>query len=80
MPRPADVGTPLPVSKAQLRKELGKILLTRRHMGVRNFLGDILLEARNPFQKIWRYPQRWVVASASVLILGLALVYYFHLK
>jgi hypothetical protein len=49
-------------------------------MGFRNFLGDLLLEPRNPFQKSRRRPKRWFGVLIGVFLLSLLIAYYFHLR
>ena len=46
----------------EVHAEFEKLLRDRRHMGLRNLIGDTFLEPRNPFQKKRRKPKRWVVA------------------
>ena len=38
----------------RLHAEFEKLLRDRNHMGVRNFIGDVILEPRNPFQRARR--------------------------
>jgi len=50
-------------------------------MGFRNLLGDLLLEASDPFRKgIRRQPKRWAVVLIGVFLLGLLVLYYSHLR
>ena len=49
-------------------------------MGLRNLIGDATLEPRNPFQRTRRTVKRWVVASLGILLLGLLIFGYFHLR
>lgn len=67
-----------PVTAEQVHREFERLLRDRNHMGVRNLLGDTLLEPRNPFQKTRRRPKTWLVALGGILLLGVAIVYYFH--
>ncbi len=64
----------------EVHAEFEKLLRDRRHMGLRNLLGDTLLDPRNPFQKKRRKPKRWVVAVCGVALLGLLIFSYFHLR
>ena len=64
----------------EVHTELEKLLRDRHHMGLRNLMGDTLLEPRNPFQKKRRKPKRWVVAVCGIASLGLLILSYFHLK
>ena len=64
----------------EVHAEFEKLLRDRRHMGLRNLMGDTLLEPRNPFQKKRRKPKRWVVAVCGIASLGLLILSYFHLK
>ena len=45
----------------EVHAEFEKLLRDRRHMGLRNLIGDTLLDPRNPFQKKRRKPKRWVM-------------------
>ncbi len=63
----------------QVRERFDVLLMERRHIGVRNFAADILLEPRNPFQRANRQPKKWVVAVVALAGLAFALVYAFHL-
>jgi len=57
------------------------LLRARHHMGFRNLLGDLLLEASDPFRKgIRRQPKRWAVVLIGVFLLGLLVLYYSHLR
>jgi hypothetical protein len=67
-----------PVTTEQAHREFERLLRDRNHMGVRNLLGDALLEPRNPFQKARRRPTRWLVAIGGVLLLGLLIAYQFQ--
>ena len=63
----------------EVHAEFEKLLRDRRHMGLRNLMGDTLLDPRNPFQKERRNPKRWVVAVCGIALLGLLIFSYFHL-
>ena len=69
---------PAPVTVGQVHAEFERLLRDRNHMGVRNFLGDIVLDRRNPFQHARRSPKKWVVAVSALLVLGLLIAYCFH--
>ena len=60
--------------------EFEKLLGDRRHMGLRNLIGDTFLEPRNPFQNKRRKAKRWVVAAFGLSLLGLLIISYFHLR
>ena len=64
----------------EVHAEFEKLLRDRRHMGLRNLIGDTLLVPRNPFQKKRRKPKQWVVAGCGVALLGLLIFSYFHLR
>lgn len=64
----------------EVHAEFEKLLRDRRHMGLRNLMGDTLLDPRNPFQKKRRKPKRWVVAVWGIALLGLLIFSYFHLR
>jgi hypothetical protein len=64
----------------EVHAEFDKLLRDRRHMGLRNLMGDTLLDPRNPFQKKQRKPKRWVVAVCGIALLGLLIFSYFHLR
>ena len=68
------------VTVVEVHAEFEKLLKDRRHMGVRNFLGDAFLERRNPFQRTRRKPQRVIVAIVGILLLVFLIVYGFHLR
>ena len=80
MPEPANEIAPGTVTVAQVRGEFEKLLKDRTHMGVRNFLGDVFLEPRNPFEHERRMPKRWVVVLGVLLSLALLIVYSFHVR
>ena len=63
----------------EVHAEFEKLLRDRRHMGLRNLMGDTILEPRNPFQNKRRKPKRWVVAACGIALLGLLIFSYFHL-
>lgn len=60
--------------------EFEKLLRDRHHMGLRNLIGDTLLEPRNPFQNRRRKAKRWVVAVVGLSLLGLLIFSSFHLR
>ena len=64
----------------EVHSEFEKLLKDRRHMGLRNLIGDTFLEPRNPFQSKRRQAKRWVVAAFGVSSLGLLIISYFHLR
>jgi hypothetical protein len=64
----------------EVHAEFEKLLRDRRHMGLRNLMGDTILDPRNPFQKKRRKPKRWVVAVCGIALLGLLIFSYFHLR
>ena len=64
----------------EVHAEFEKLLSDRHHMGLRNLMGDTVLEPRNPFQHSKRKPKRWVVAICGVVLLGLLIFGYFHLR
>ena len=78
--QPVNETAPSQVTVVQVHTEFGKLLKDRSHMGVRNLLGDAILEPRNPFQRMRRKPKEWVVAIAGIFLLGLSIVYGFHLR
>lgn len=80
MQRPSNETRPsAKLTPAQVRAAFEALLRERRDVGVRHFTADLLLEPRNPFQLADRRPKKWVVAVGALGILGLALVYAFHL-
>ena len=64
----------------EVHAEFEKLLRDRRHMGLRNLIGDTFLEPRNPFQNKRRKAKRWVVAAFGLSLLGLLIISYFHLR
>ena len=80
MPDPANEIAPGPLTVRQVREEFEKLLKGRTHMGVPNFLGDVFLEPRNPFEHERRMPKRWVVVLGVLLLLALLIVYSFHVR
>lgn len=76
---PAETRASLTVKEVHAASNI--LLRARHHMGFRNFLGDLLLEARDPFRKgVRRQPKRWAVVLIGVLLLGLLVLYYSHLR
>lgn len=80
MPNEPESETPGFVTVERVHSEFEQLLRDRTHMGVRNLIGDALLEGRNPFQKTRRQPKKWVVGLAGVGVLILVLVYFFHFR
>jgi len=64
----------------EVHDEFDKLLRDRHHMGMRNLLGDTILEQRNPFQKARRSAKRWVIAVCGIALLGVLIFGYFHLR
>jgi hypothetical protein len=80
---PEQPGSEAPLSQvtaAEVHAEFAKLLKDRRHMGVRNFLGDAFLEPHNPFQQTRRRPQKFVVVVIGIILMALVIVYAFHLR
>jgi hypothetical protein len=71
---------PIPVTMEQVHAEFEKLLRDRNCMGVRNFLGDTVLDPRNPFQHTRRSPKKWIVVIFGILLLALLIVDWFHLR
>lgn len=63
---------------AEVQEEFDRLLRDRSDLGLRNLLGERVLEPRNPFQKVNRKPRRWVVATGGVFLFALLIVAYFH--
>ena len=78
--QPGSEAPPSQVTVAEVHAEFEKLLKDRRHMGLRNFLGDAFLEPRNPFQRTRRKPQRSMVVVIGLVLLALMIVYAFHLR
>jgi hypothetical protein len=68
------------VTPVEVHREFERLLHDRKHMGLRNLIGDVALEPRNPFQQASRKPKKWLVASGGLTLLGALIVYYFHLR
>ena len=68
------------VTPGEVHREFERLLRDRKHMGLRNLLGDIAMEPRNPFQQAGRKPKKWVVAFGGLALLAALIVYYFHLR
>jgi hypothetical protein len=66
------------VTVEQVHAEFERLLRDRNHMGLRNLIGDTLLDPRNPFQKGRRRPKKWVVALLGIWLLALLIAYVFH--
>ena len=69
-----------PVTPGEVHREFERLLRDRKHMGLRNLIGDIALEPRNPFQQASRKPKKWVVAFGGLALLAASIVYYFHFR
>ena len=69
-----------PLSVREVHDEFGRLLRDRHHMGMRNLLGDTILEPRNPFQNAQRRAKRWVIAVCGIALLGILIFGYFHLR
>ena len=78
--QPASESTPNLVTVAEVQAEFEKVLKDRTHMGVRNFLGDVCLEPRNPFEHERRKPKKWVAVIGLLSFLALLLVYSLHIR
>jgi hypothetical protein len=78
--QPANETTPSLVTVEQVQAEFEKLLKDRTHMGVRNFVGDVFLEPRNPFEQDRRSPRRSVVVVGVLLLLALLIVYTLHTR
>ena len=68
------------VTVAQVHADFEKLLKDRTHMGVRNLVGDVVLEPRNPFERERRSPKKWVVVAGVLLFLALLIVYSLHTR
>ena len=71
---------PRVLSVEEVHTEFEKLLRDRHHMGLRNLIGDTLLEPRNPFQNKRRNAKRWVVAVVGLSLLGFLIFGFFHLR
>lgn len=81
MPAQAETETaPEQVTVQQVHAEFERLLWDRTHMGLRNLLRDVFLEPHNPFGRTRRQPQKWVVATGGIVLLGLLIVYFFHFR
>jgi len=69
-----------PVTPGEVHREFERLLRDRKHMGLRNLIGDVALEPRNPFQQGSRKPKKWIVASGGLALLAALIGYYFHLR
>lgn len=69
-----------PVTPGGVHREFERLLRDRKHMGLRNLLGDVATEPRNPFQQASRRPKKWIVALGGLALLAGLIVYYFHLR
>ena len=68
------------LSVKEVHAEFDKLLRDRHHMGLRNLIGDTLLEPRNPFQSKRRNAKRWVVVVVGLSLLGVLIFSTFHLR
>ena len=68
------------VTPGEVHREFERLLRDRKHMGLRNLIGDVALEPRNPFQQASRKPKKCVVAFGGLALLASLIVYYFHLR
>jgi len=68
------------VTPGEVHREFERLLRDRKHMGLRNLIGDIAMEPRNPFQQASRKPKKWVVAFGGLALLAGLIVYHFHLR
>jgi hypothetical protein len=69
-----------PVTPGEVHREFERLLHDRKHMGLRNLIGDVALEPRNPFQQARRRPKKWIVALGGLGLLAALIVYYFHFR
>lgn len=69
-----------PVTPGEVHREFERLLRDRKHLGLRNLLGDLALELRNPFQQASRKPKKWIVAFGGMALLAGLIVYFFHLR
>jgi hypothetical protein len=69
-----------PLSVREVHDEFDKLLCDRHHMGMRDLLGDALLEPRNPFQNARRGAKRSIIAVCGLVLLGVLIFGYFHLR
>ena len=68
------------VTPGEVHQEFERLLCDRKHIGLRNLLGDLALEPRNPFQQASRKPKKWIVAFGGMALLAALIVYFFHLR
>jgi hypothetical protein len=69
-----------PVTPGEVHREFERLLRDRKHMGLRNLIGGVALEPRNPFQQARRKPKKSIVALGGLALLAALIVYYFHLR
>ena len=73
--------TRAPLTVKEVHAAASVLLRERHHMGFRNFLGDLLLEPRDPFRRgARRQLKRWVGVLIGVFLLGLLVLYYSHMR
>lgn len=68
------------ITPSEVHREFERLLRDRKHMGLRNLIGDVALEPRNPFQQASRKPKKWIVAMGGLALLAALIAYYFHLR
>lgn len=78
--QPENETAPGLVTVEQVHADFEKLLKDRTHMGVRNLVGDVVLEPRNPFERERRSPKKWVVVAGVLLFLALLIVYSLHTR
>lgn len=78
--QPENETAPGLVTVEQVHADFEKLLKDRTHMGVRNLVGDVVLEPRNPFERERRSPKKWVVVAGVLLFLALLIIYSLHIR
>ena len=76
--QPASETAPGLVTVEQVQAEFERLVKDRTHMGVRNFLGDVVLEPRNPFERERRKPKKWVAVVSFLVFLALLIICTLH--